>query len=137
LRYWRRQIGAAAHAALLAAELQAARLRIVETREETRRRLGSDLHDGVGHQLVTLARMSEQASSLLKVDPDGASIMLKEINQQLNSTVTQVRGLAHQLHPPELEVLGLEHALREQAQMHPNLTIRFDVPNPCPRCLLR
>jgi signal transduction histidine kinase len=126
------QIGAAAHAALLAAELQAARLKIVETREETRRRLGSDLHDGVGHQLVMLARLSEQASALLKVDPDRASIMLKEINQQLNITVSQVRALAHQLHPPELEVLGLEHALREQAQMHPNLTIRFDVPDRLP-----
>jgi signal transduction histidine kinase len=127
-----RQIGSAAHAALLAAELQAARLRIVETREETRRRLGSDLHDGVGHQLVMLARMSEQASALLAGDPAGASHVLQELNQKLNGTITQVRALAHQLHPPELEVLGLEHALREQAQMHPNLTIRFDVPNPLP-----
>jgi signal transduction histidine kinase len=127
-----RQIGAAAHAARLSVELQSARLRIVDAREETRRRLGGDLHDGVGHQLVGLARKTEQAAAGFEHDPAAVSSLLHEINQQLNRTIAQVRSLAHQLHPPELEVLGLVDALREKAQMHADLTMRFDVPLPLP-----
>ena len=127
-----RQISPAAHAALLAVDLQSARLRIVETREETRRRLGSDLHDGVGHQLAGLARKTEQAASQLESDPQAAAGLLIEVNQQINATIVQVRSLAHQLHPPELEVLGLVDALREQLPSHSDLAIRLNVSGSIP-----
>ena len=100
-----RQIGPIAHAALVSADLEQARLRIVEAREEARRRLGSDLHDGVGHQITALARQAEQASNLLKQDPNAAQELLSAIRAQLNLTSSGVRQLAHQLYPPELELL--------------------------------
>ncbi len=128
-----RQISPIAHATLLSAELQAARLRIVDAREETRRRLGSDLHDGIGHQLTGLARKTEQAARQAKAeDPETAAQTLTEITQQLNATIAQVRALAHQLHPPELETLGLIEALREQSQAHPGLSIRLAAPGILP-----
>jgi signal transduction histidine kinase len=122
------QVSLAARAALLSAELQAARLRIVDAREETRRRLGSDLHDGIGHQLTGLARAVELAAS----QEQDLQPVLAEINRQLNAAIGQVRALAHQLHPPELQVLGLVGALREQAQAHPGLALRFELPAPLP-----
>ncbi len=125
------QVSMAAHAALMSAELQAARLRIVDAREETRRRLGSDLHDGVGHQLAGLARRVELAADH-QADPKAMAQVLNEINRQLNATIGQVRALAHQLHPPELEVLGLVEALREQASAHPGLALRFEMPASLP-----
>jgi signal transduction histidine kinase len=54
--------------------------------------------------------------------------MMRAINHQLNAAIAQVRALAHQLHPPELETLGLVGALREQAQVHPTLALRVDAP---------
>jgi signal transduction histidine kinase len=127
-----RQVSVTTHSALLAVELQAARLRIVEAREETRRRLGNDLHDGVGHQLAGLARKTEQAADQVAEDPQAAIRTLDEINRQINATSAQVRALAHQLHPPELEVLGLVGALRERTQAFPGLAIRFDAPGSLP-----
>src|SRR5574341_691156 len=82
-----RQIGQAAHAILLTADLERARLRIVATREETRRRLGSDLHDGVGHQLAGLARRLELARHSVEHDPAAARELLMEVSQQLNAAI--------------------------------------------------
>ena len=127
-----RHIGVTAHAFRLAADLERARLRIVTAREETRRRLGSDLHDGVGHQLAGLARKAEMAANLLERDPTAARAVLAEVTQQLNTAITQVRGLAHQLHPPELELLGLVGALRERAQTQNCFAIRVDAPDVLP-----
>jgi signal transduction histidine kinase len=127
-----RPVGVAAHAFRLAADLERALLRIVTAREETRRRLGSDLHDGVGHQLAGLARKAELSTNLLERDPTAARVMLGEVTQQLNIAITQVRGLAHQLHPPELELLGLVGALRERAQVQSNFAIRVDAPDSLP-----
>jgi len=129
-----RQIGVTAHAVLLSADLERARLRIVAAREEARRRLGSDLHDGVGHQLAWLARQSERATNLLDGDTSAARGMLKDIKTGLDRTIVQVRQLAHQLYPPELELLGLVGALRErlQADVDPSLAIRAELPDTLP-----
>ena len=49
-----RQAGVAAHTVLLHTDLERSRQRIVVAREEARRKLGSDLHDGLGHRLAGL-----------------------------------------------------------------------------------
>jgi signal transduction histidine kinase len=111
-----RQVGVAAHALLLQADLERSRLRVVSAREETRRRLGNDLHDSVGHQLAGLMRRAETASNLLERDPTAARKLLGELVQGSQGAIEHVRALAHQLHPPELEVLGLADAIREKVQ---------------------
>jgi signal transduction histidine kinase len=129
-----RQISPTAEAVRLSDDLERARFRIVEAEEETRRRLGSDLHDGVGHQLTGLARKAERAASLLEQDSSAARALLADIQTQLDQTIYQVRQLAHQLYPPELELLGLVGALRERVQANddPNLIVRADLPESLP-----
>lgn len=116
LRDLARQVGVAAHALLLQADLERSRLRVVTAREEARRRLGNDLHDSVGHQFVGLTRRVEAASNLLAHRPAEARRLLEEVVHQGRTAAAHVRGLAHQLHPPELEVLGLVGAIRESAE---------------------
>jgi signal transduction histidine kinase len=127
-----RQISVVAHANRLAADLQLARLQIVDAREEARRRLGSDLHDVIGHQLVALARRIEIVAPFIERDPTAARDQIREINQNLNTTITQVRVLSHQLHPPELELLGLTGALRERVQTLLTCTTYLDMPEYLP-----
>lgn len=133
LRDLAQQISIVARTAALTSDLEQARLRIVTERGEARRQLGSDLHDGVGHQLVALTRQIEHVTPKA---PDSSAQLstefLADIKQKLIATTTQVRSLAHQLYPPELEVLGLSGALRERAHGYPTFRIVMDAPESIP-----
>ena len=127
-----RQISITANSYLLDANLEQARLQLVTERGEARRQLGRDLHDGVGHQLVGLKRRLEYAITNLPIESETSVTELKAIDQQLTSLTKQVRSLAHQLYPPELELLGLVGAIQEQVQTHPSLQIQFFPAVPLP-----
>jgi signal transduction histidine kinase len=117
-----RQAGIALHGVLLTIDLERSRQRIVTAREEARRRLGSDLHDGLGHMLAGVLRKVETTAHLLEQDPQAAQHVLIDIKQQTKSAIDAIRLLAHTLHPPELELLGVVKALRERVQ-------QYDQPN--------
>lgn len=129
-----RQVGVAAHALLLQADLERSRLRVVTAREEARRQLGNDLHDTVGHQLAGLTRRAETAGNMLSQHPEEARRLLCELVTQGRAAADHVRALAHELHPPELEVLGLAGVVREWAEAEGgNLQVHLDLPDSLPR----
>jgi len=116
-----RQAGTAVHAVLLTAELERSLQRTVHAREEARRTLGSDLHDGLGHRLAGLLRKVESTSNFLERNPSDSAQAIAELDvlrKEIQATIEGVRTLAHSLHPPELELLGLVGALRERAQSY-------------------
>jgi len=108
------QVGTVAHALLLEADLERERLRSLDAREADRRRLGSDLHDDVGHRLTWLLHRAQEAAALVDADPAAARAVLASIGEEARATIARVRDLAHRLHPPELAVLGLAGAVRER-----------------------
>src|SRR5690606_671539 len=110
------QVGTVAHALALEADLERARLRSLEVREEERRRLGGDLHDDVGHRLALLSRRARDAAALVDPDPEAAKAALAALEAEVRSVTERVRSLAHRLHPPELAVLGLVGAIRERVE---------------------
>lgn len=107
-----RQVGVAARTVSLAAELQQSRERIVTSREEERRRLRRDLHDGLGAQLAALIMQAGAARTLLRTDPVAADRKLADLRDELRAAVTEVRRLVLGLRPPALDELGLVGALR-------------------------
>lgn len=128
-----RPISVVAHAAALQNRLEQARLRLVTERGEARRRLGSDLHDRIGHQLVAATRQVERASLLVDEGQHGARVLLNDITQQLRSVAQEVRELAHELFPPELALLGLVEAIRERALAYAHLPVHVVAPSELPR----
>lgn len=114
LRALAAQVGAVAHSLELEADLERERLVNLNAREEDRRRLGSDLHDDVGHRLTWLARQAQGAAALVDEDPAAAKAALAALGEEAQSVNARVRTLAHRLHPPELSVLGLVGAVRER-----------------------
>ena len=113
-----RQAGAAAHAARLTAELRRSRGRLVSTREEERRRLRRDLHDGLGPTLGGLTLGLDAARSSLIKDPETADAVLLELKAQTQDAVADIRRVVHGLRPPALDDLGLVAAVRQQAARH-------------------
>lgn len=109
------QAGAAAHALRLTTDLRLSRQRIILAHEEERRRLGRDLHDGLGPQLAGLTLKLDAAANLLARDPDKVAGYLKELKKQTQDAISEVRRLVYDLRPPALDQLGLAGALRQQA----------------------
>lgn len=110
-----RQAAVAVHSVLLAREAQRARAATATAREEERRRLRRDLHDGMGPALAAVALQAETARDLVRTDPDAAVVLLDRLVPRLNDAVSDVRTLVHDLRPPTLDELGLAGSVRELA----------------------
>ncbi|KXK14453.1 MAG: multi-sensor signal transduction histidine kinase [Chloroflexi bacterium OLB15] len=111
-------------------ELQQSRQRIVTTREEERRRLRRDLHDGLGPALASLPLKVDAAIDLFDLDRDTSIRLLGEVKRQAQQLVGDVRQVVNDLRPPALDELGLVEAIRGAvAHLHnhtPPLQIRLD-----------
>ena len=102
----------AAHAALLTEDLRASRERLVTAREEERRRLRRDLHDGLGPALAAIGMRAGAAESLVREDPARAAALLAELQAEVTTAVADVRRLVDALRPPAIDEVGLVGALR-------------------------
>jgi signal transduction histidine kinase len=107
-----RQVGVAAHAALLTEDLRASRERLVAAREEERRRLRRDLHDGLGPALAAIGMRAGAAETRLAEDPEAAARLLAELQAEVVMAVGDVRRLVDGLRPPAIDEVGLVGALR-------------------------
>jgi signal transduction histidine kinase len=110
-----RHVGVIAFAVRLTADLRRSRERIVVAREEERRRLRRDLHDGLGPMLASLTLTLAAAREYLPHDPTTTETLLHALATQVQGAVTDIRRLVYELRPPALDDLGLLGALREQA----------------------
>jgi signal transduction histidine kinase len=108
-----RQIGVAVHAVTLTADLQRSREQLVRAREEERRRIRRDLHDGLGPTLAALALNATTISELIPGNPQAAVQMADALQQEIRGTVADIRRLVYDLRPPTLDDLGLLAAIRE------------------------
>jgi signal transduction histidine kinase len=113
-----RQAEVAVHAVRLTADLQSSRERLVATREEERRRLRRDLHDGLGPTLASFALKLDAARKMVRPKPGDAEEILSHLKNQTQDTVGAVRRLVYGLRPPALDDLGLVAAIRQQAEGH-------------------
>jgi signal transduction histidine kinase len=123
-----RQIGVAARTVSLTEELQQSRERIVTSREEERRRLRRDLHDGLGAQLAGLMLQVSRTRSLLRTDVDAADRKLSDLMEELRSAVTDIRRLVQGLRPPALDELGLVGTVRARLSQLDGIAAGRDQP---------
>ncbi|MGI5486401.1 sensor histidine kinase [Microtetraspora malaysiensis] len=113
------QAGAALAAAHRQMALQHSRRLLVTAREEERRRISRDLHDGLGPVLAGIGFSVDAAGNALRDDPDRASSLLAHIREQVGEAGTSVRHLVRGLRPPELAQLGLGPAIEyASASLH-------------------
>lgn len=131
-------LAVAVHATRLSDQLQASRERIITAREEERRRLRRDLHDGLGPALTGVALIADAATNLLATDPDRTRELLDALRTEIRTAVADVRRLVEDLRPPALDDLGLVGALRQRIEHLVRrsdgaaLLIRLDVPDEVP-----
>ena len=115
--------------------LARSRGRIVAAREEERRRLRRDLHDGLGPTLAAVGLKVDRAREQAASDAAGLGPLLDEIRGDIRSVISDVRRLARELRPPTLDSLGLVGAIGQQASAlsggsGPSIVVEVDEPLP-------
>lgn len=111
-----RHVGVAAHAVRATLALQRSRADLVTAREEERRRLRRDLHDGLGPTLAGVTLGLGAARAQLRSSPDDADALLGTLVGQAEQAIADIRRVAYGLRPPALDEFGLVRALQLQAQ---------------------
>ncbi|MEU4398098.1 sensor histidine kinase [Micromonospora orduensis] len=113
-------------------DLSRSQRRLAEVRDEERRALRRDLHDGLGPALSGIALGLSATRNLLTRDPRRADELLERLIVELTSRAEDVRDLAHGLLPPVLADGGLGPAvelLRERYALA-GLSVVVRVPAP-------
>jgi two-component system, NarL family, sensor kinase len=113
-----RQAGAAVHAEALTADLLESRHRLVSAREEERRRLRRDLHDGLG-PLLTSAGLNLDAARAQTArgqrrpgaDNPDLTVLLDQAKEATAQALADVRAIVYGLRPTSLDDLGLAGAI--------------------------
>lgn len=107
--------------------------RIVGVRDEERRRIAHDLHDGAQQRLViTRLRLGEL---LDRLDETGSEIeaTARRVAEELDASIEEVRAVMNSVYPPMLRDRGLARAVRSLAGRSPvPIEVRFE-PEDLPR----
>jgi two-component system, NarL family, sensor kinase len=131
-------VAVAVHSTVVSDELQASRERIIAAREEERRRLRRELHDGLGPTLTGIAFAADAAANTIDDDPEESQRLLTSLRRDTRVALADVRRLVDNLRPPALDELGLVEALRQRADQlswradGESVHVRLDVPDEVP-----
>ena len=97
---------------------------ILEVSEEERRRIGQDLHDGLGQMLTGIGLLSQDVTRQLEAEHHECADDMAEITDHVKEADQYARDLSHGLIPVDVEANGLAEALRRLSQ---NAVRMFDV----------
>ncbi len=87
--------------------------KVLNVREMEQRRIGQDLHDGIGQELTGLAFMTKTLANRLEKQDLPEKEDARRLLHQLNTAIGHVRSISYNLYPSRLENAGLEEALRD------------------------
>lgn len=92
------------------AQQEAFARQLIESQESERKRIAAELHDGLGQNLLVV---KNRALLGLSQPNDGAraAAQLNEISTVVSQSIEEVRQIAANLHPAQLDLLGLTKAL--------------------------
>lgn len=106
------------------AELTAAQSRIVEAGLAERRRLERDLHDGAQQQILAVSTTLSRARLL--AEPERVRAVVDEARDQLATALSELRSLAHGIHPGVLSQGGLAAGLEPLVRVDPRVSLDLD-----------
>jgi PAS domain S-box-containing protein len=121
--------------------------RLLRLQDEERRRIARELHDGVGQLLAAMSmNVSKVKEERSKLSPDAARCV-EENSNMVEQISAEIRTLSYLFHPPLLDELGLESALKwyvkgfaERSKIAANLQLPVDLgrlPKDQEMCLFR
>jgi signal transduction histidine kinase len=102
--------------------------KVTAAEEEERQRIARELHDGLGPALASLNIRLLTVHKLLERDGHSVAEEIRELANQVQASIRDIRRLIHDLRPVALDELGLVPALREylaRCEREHGLVIQF------------
>jgi signal transduction histidine kinase len=127
-----RQVGITLHAAQLSDALQASREQLITAREEERRRIRRDLHDGLGPMLAGLRMQLTALRHSVRDDPAASEALIDSLRDDVRAATADIRRLVYDLRPPLLDEHGLLGAVRHLGSALEGATLTLDAPAALP-----
>ena len=100
---------------------------IIAAEEAERRRLASDIHDGITQRLISLSFHLDAAASALAEAPDFTAEQLVRARELTRLTLDEARAAINGLRPPVLDDLGLADGLASLARSIGAVEVTVDV----------
>jgi signal transduction histidine kinase len=100
---------------------------VIEAQEIERRRLASDIHDGISQRLITLSYRLDAAVRAVGDDAAAATEHLAEAHDLVELTLQEARAAIGGLRPPVLDDLGLAGGLASLAHSIPQIDLEVEL----------
>ncbi len=97
-------------------KLRSLAAQLLTAQENERKRLAAELHDELGHALLTLKLSIKSLEKQLSQEHTSLTQEFRKIDHFIVETIKEVRRLYHDLSPGDLEDLGLTAALRDMIE---------------------
>jgi PAS domain S-box-containing protein len=89
-------------------------LRLIAAQEAEHKRIAAELHDSMGQDLLLIKNLA--AMSLRSKSPEQIQEHAATINQLAGQCIAEARRISRDLHPPQLDHLGLQRALQSMLE---------------------
>jgi len=112
--------------------LSAVSQKLIEAHEEERSRIARELHDDINQRLAVMSVRLGQLKQLPSVPAGDLRDEIGDVGQEIANLVNDVQALSHALHPPRLDLLGLEAAaaaLSDEVSTRHGVTIDVHIEN--------
>jgi signal transduction histidine kinase len=114
------------------AELETLSAQLMNAQEEERRRIAQDLHDSIGQSLSAIKYSLERAQVLARrQDLKAAGEVVESAVQRVQRAIDELRGIAMNLRPAQLDDLGAASAVRwlcrEWHEVYADIAIDTDI----------
>ena len=110
---WKLQKQKRKHAQAIIKEQKRGLAAVISTQETERQRISRDLHDGIGQQLSSVRLSLQNIAGIMKKEENKNYEDIQRVNQMLQGTAKEVRGISHQMRPAALSKSGLFNSLEE------------------------
>ena len=101
---------------------------LIESQENERRRIASELHDSLGQSLVLIKNWALLGLRATGAQGESARANLDEISTTATAAINEVREIAYNLGPYQLDRLGLARTIEEMVErVASSSPIRFSV----------
>jgi PAS domain S-box-containing protein len=106
---------------------------LLRAQEQERKRLAAELHDELGHALLTLKLSLGAIARKLPPEQEAVKQSIQAQLDYIDDVIEEVRRLYHDLSPGDLEDLGLtkalENLIEDFARTQPNIAWQVELPD--------